>query len=793
MRAVSWGRVALLTGILWLVPCKIVVAQVVSPNTLLPECSQVVVGGNEPSLAAQGSELVAVWQGGCTSNVRAAVSRDGGAVWKDASAIPWTGYAYAPSAVCSGDSGRFYATAPVFVDAVGVGIGVVEGRFVAGEIVWRPVANPILPPYGSSKNPTSIAIAFDPLSRGLFVVFTKIVNAAVVPGPEEPNGTLNHERFEYRTIFVRSTDLGQNWEPQQVMTGLESSGAKIVTGPSGELTVVWENYILGKLIGRRSYDFGASFGPEFELMSLRDNVATAPGGWDPESSPRIHPLMRFNNTGCMRAPAAYSVAVDRSTGPRRGTWYMVTTEHATGTIGPLTGSVSQMEPNDTYATANPFEIGNDVNGSISFTETGYDVDVYTFLGERGQTLWMNGLYFGNSLNPSFAPAILCGDDLASITYVNCSNMLSDGTGPSAIYTLPSTGRYYIRMVPSFGGVGYRFMLRTLTIDSMSVARDHRDILLSSSTDGGVTWSPKVRVTDGPVGSEEMYPEVAVDEEGRVHVAWYDRRDAVSCGAQTNTYWSWSADGGQTFARAVRINEETSDFGQSEDLRWGVGNHLGLATSPGKVHVVWTRATVNYKDTWSTVITDVPTAVLVSGLRAEERTGRAELRWQVGDVSEIGEFRIHRATGAGEYALAATVTPSLDREYHWRDETARAGNRYRYRLEVVRRAGGSIWEGPVDVLIALPASRLAWRGAVPNPFADAVALQIETPNRAGTRIAVYDVTGHQVAVLLAEPEGEDTVVRWNGRDARGRLVAPGVYLVRAQLGARTVVRQVVRMK
>ena len=156
MRAVSWGRVALLTGILWLVPCQIAVAQVVSPNTLLPECSQVVVGGNEPSLAAQGSDLVAVWQGGCTSNVRAAVSRDGGALWKDASAIPWTGYAYAPSAVCSGDSGRFYVTTPVFVDAVGKGIGVVEGRFVAGEFTWRQLSNPALPPYGSDDLPARL-------------------------------------------------------------------------------------------------------------------------------------------------------------------------------------------------------------------------------------------------------------------------------------------------------------------------------------------------------------------------------------------------------------------------------------------------------------------------------------------------------------------------------------------------------------------------------------------------------------------------------------------------------------
>ena len=476
---------------------------------------------------------------------------------------------------------------------------------------------------------------------------------------------------------------------------------------------------------------------------------------------------------------------------------MVTTEHATGTVGPRTGGVTEVEPNDSFAAANSFEIGNDVNGGVTFSETSYDRDMHTFVGERGQTIWMNGLYASSArVLPMCAPLISCGSDLATIGYVSCSNVLHDGSGPSAIYTLPSSGRYYVKLAPVLdGGFAYRIKVRDFAVDSASVARDHRDILLSSSSDGGATWSPKVRISDGPVGSEEMFPQVAVDEEGRVHVAWYDRRDAVTCGAETNTYWSWSGDGGQTFAPAVRISEEGSLSGRTAtQFPWAVGDHLGLAVGNGRVHVAWTRVTSTQNaDVWSAVIRDVPTAALVSGLRAEERSGRAELRWSVGDASEIAEFRIQRAAGAGEYALAATVTPSLDRDYRWRDESARAGTRYRYRLEVVRRAGGSIWEGPVEALIALPALRLAWRGASPNPFDDVVALELETPNRAGTIVKVYDVTGHEVAVLASEVKGEHVVVRWNGRDRRGRLVAPGVYLVRAQLGTGTVVRQVVRMK
>ena len=120
-----------------------------------------------------------------------------------------------------------------------------------------------------------------------------------------------------------------------------------------------------------------------------------------------------------------------------------------------------------------------------------------------------------------------------------------------------------------------------------------------------------------------------------------------------------------------------------------------------------------------------------------------------------------------------------------------GTRYRYRLEVVGIAGGSSWEGPVEVATA--AERLAWRGATPNPFADTVELELAGPDPRGTRVWVYDVTGHEIARLEARADGSRWLVRWNGRDRSGRIVAPGVYLLRAQQGDRTVVRQVVRMR
>ncbi len=745
--------------------------QVIGSNFLLPPCSK---AEYVPAVAAQGNVLLASWRGAsCPQGYfRVAASRDGGASWQDAPP-PFFDIFNLPVSICAGDSGRFYAAAGTLGSSIGRSMEMYEGRFVGSLFRWRRLTNPLPDIFGGGRSgyPLGIHIRFDPTTRNLYVTFS---DERRVDGPDE-----------YWVTFVRSTDMGVTWSTPMALTGPESNGAQPVVGIAGELSVVWQNYVTEKLVGRRSPDYGATFGSEFDLVPIRDNVALAPSAWD-------GPTMRnpaYPWAASMKVPPTFGIAVDRSNGPRRGTWYAVTAEHATGSIGPLTASRGEIEPNRTFATATQIAIGEDVSGGLPNEEFFYDADVFKFYGEQGRTVWLNG----GSNYPVELVSMGCATDSGAVesTSVGSFNVTAYGPVPGAIYTLPSSGWY--KLVP--GGaigteVGYVISLRDYFIDPNSVARDHRDILLTSSTDGGVTWSPKVRVSDGPVGSDDSFPEVVVDGSGRVHVAWYDRRDAVHCGNVANTYWSYSDDGGQTFRPAAKVSEESSQAVNN----WTVGENLGLAAFGEKVYVLWARVPSGASsDIYGAVITDFPTAVLISGFRAEESGGRHELRWRASDVAQVREFRIHRSVNDGEYQFAGTVAPGGDGDYRWHDEGVVAGTRYRYRLEVVRLEGASLWEGPVELSIALPAMRLAWRGATPNPFADRVELELESTDPGATRVAVYDVTGHEVVQLQVNQGGDRPVVRWNGRDRSGRPVSPGVYVVRAQLGARTVVRQVVRMK
>jgi hypothetical protein len=70
------------------------------------------------------------------------------------------------------------------------------------------------------------------------------------------------------------------------------------------------------------------------------------------------------------------------------------------------------------------------------------------------------------------------------------------------------------------------------------------------------------------------------------------------------------------------------------------------------------------------------------------------------------------------------------------------------------------------------------GNIPNPFNPLTTINFECRNPGQVQLAVYDLSGHRVALLvngwLAAGHHEEA---WNGRDASGRLVAAGQYLVR----------------
>jgi len=550
-------------------------AVVIGPNFALTD--SLTYSSNEPRVVTQGPLMLATWRG---DGLMAAASKDGGVTWQTTSPIPWQSGSGAWGS-CAGDAGAFYVAAATWTCtpdpydncSFTFYIQVLEGRYNGAAFGWQSLA---LIPTAAPSN--EIAIEFDQGSRNLYVVF-----------PHADSMARNTD-----LTFIRSTDQGATWEAPQQLTGAGASGGRIVVGPDGEILVVWESYLLGTLQARRSTNLGLSFGSEYTIGPIRDNVGTDPQAWQGNYA-RTRPgdaIAIFNGGLTAHPPAPVAMAVDRTTGPRRGTVYLATCEFADGIAGPGTGIHPEVEPNDHFVSATEVQIGEDITGDIG--GYGPTVDRFTFTGEAGRTVRISGSFVSSEPSPSFV-YLTCGDDSTAMTEVGYRFFDFDGSGSVAVITLPSTGRYWLAVTHHnsyyYPSVPYTLQLRDYVADPASVSRDHRDILISSSSDGGVTWGPKVRVSDGPVGSEESFPEVAVDAAGRVHVAWYDRRDAPGCGSEVHAYWGFSEDGAHSFQPAQRVSEVASTF--DPHWSWRVGDHLGLAAEGDRAHLFWTRSSYSF--------------------------------------------------------------------------------------------------------------------------------------------------------------------------------------------------------
>ncbi len=528
---------------------------------------------HSPSIATSGRNVVAVWYDKGRENLRGSVSRDGGVTWS--ASIIGPGRLSRPSTCIDSRQSAFCA-----VDGVDVGgytILIFKASFQDPVWQWQRQQNAVPPISFGADVPEGVRILSDHTNDVLYLVYT-----------------LRPERYQGRIQFVRSTNGGASWSPPVELSGSQCNTAQFALGPNGELYVVWEDYAQGAIVGRKSTDQGVSFNVPFTLGAIRDNVSFGPPGWQDGSRSAM-----LDNVECMDFPAFLGVAVDTGAGPRRGAIYGVWSEYALGTVDPdPIRTVVETEPNGDFASATPIQIGDDVSGGMVGTDTSGDCDVFTFGATAGTTIQITGgaTYchpVGGCTNPSFGISLLCGDDPSNLTQVGCGSLYNRTSIPPVVYTLPATGRYYLDLCGGVGTFVYELQFREYVITPGQGALDHRDVVLVRSTDGGATWSDKVRVNDDAPSYDNAMPAVAVDASGRVYVAWYDRREDPECGAQVHTRWTYSEDGGATFASSLRASEQPSGGGRHYDGRglqntWQVGDHLALRAEGERAYLLWTH-------------------------------------------------------------------------------------------------------------------------------------------------------------------------------------------------------------
>jgi hypothetical protein len=103
-----------------------------------------------------------------------------------------------------------------------------------------------------------------------------------------------------------------------------------------------------------------------------------------------------------------------------------------------------------------------------------------------------------------------------------------------------------------------------------------DVWLLYSKDSGDTWTRPLRVNDNTNASRQFESWVAVDEFGRVHVAWTDLRNG-----QNETWYARSADPAAGFEPNLQVTD-----GRGSAATDFLGDYKGIVVQGSDVIVIW---------------------------------------------------------------------------------------------------------------------------------------------------------------------------------------------------------------
>ncbi len=217
-----------------------------------------------------------------------------------------------------------------------------------------------------------------------------------------------------------------------------------------------------------------------------------------------------------------------------------------------------------------------------------------------------------------------------------------------------------------------------------------------------------------------------------------------------------------------------------------------ATQPSPICVKRTRA-----DVFGKIGFGVPgynpcsiVPVELAGFEAEGTEEGIVLRWSSAEGADFGRFFVHRSVAArdGEYVIVnddpVESGDGVDRRYSYLDADVIPGTLYYYKLEAVRRGGGSAFFGPYAVK-AYEGRAAYWVSQnVPNPLSRGGATTINYSVAAAgvVSIRILDAAGRLVRTISERASAGANSVTWDGRGADGRRVPSGVYFYEIKAGS-----------
>jgi hypothetical protein len=136
---------------------------------------------------------------------------------------------------------------------------------------------------------------------------------------------------------------------------------------------------------------------------------------------------------------------------------------------------------------------------------------------------------------------------------------------------------------------------------LSPAGTDPDIILNRSTDGGLTWSPGIRVNQDDLnnGKTQYFPAIEVDLFGGVNIIYYDDRNTTPDSA--GVWLSRSMDGGDTWSEFELTDHHfkpTPIGGLGQGYQ---GDNIDLTSTETKLWPVWMDNSSGIYQVWTTPV------------------------------------------------------------------------------------------------------------------------------------------------------------------------------------------------
>jgi hypothetical protein len=258
--------------------------------------------------------------------------------------------------------------------------------------------------------------------------------------------------------------------------------------------------------------------------------------------------------------------------------------------------------------------------------------------------------------------------------------------------------------PFFGRLYIAYADTTLTFGQI-------DVYARTSSNGGTTWSNRLKVNDDTAGVTHIFPWLGVDPtDGTVNVAWYDTRNDSVDQERTQIFYARSSNGGTSFEPNVNLTDSGAKFSNqvaySDEDSWSnlnmnpnqYGDYLGVAAINRKVQVVWTDSRQFYPSfTTNTKVEDFATVTFtncssprVSVPSVTQTVSGVSVSWGIqtwGTNATSGTFGLDRFSN-GTCSGQATHVGSYFGSTFSASDAPPAGGTYTYKITATNNCPGT---------------------------------------------------------------------------------------------------------